>query len=60
MIYRQLTKLSPSEKYKAVIRDTDSKKFLEIWKNNIFLFRAVDLNAISDSNVHGAVYTDCK
>lgn len=24
------------------------------------MMRAVDLNAISDSNVHGAIYTDCR
>lgn len=53
-------RLSPSEKYKAVIRDSDGKKFLEVWKNNSFLLRVVDLNAISDCNVHGAIYTDCK
>lgn len=59
-IYRLLSKISPSEKYRAVVREYDGKKYLEVWKNNSFLMRVVDLNAISDSNIHGLIYTDCK
>lgn len=58
--FRLLSKVSPSEKYKAVIRDYDGKKYLEVWDTNSYMMRVVDLNAINDSNVHGAVYTDGK
>lgn len=55
-----MSKVSPSEKYKAVVRESDGKKYLEVWKNNSFMMRAVDLNVIGDSDIHGAIYTDCK
>ncbi|KAK9873204.1 hypothetical protein WA026_021437 [Henosepilachna vigintioctopunctata] len=45
---------SPSEKYRAVLRETEEKQYLEIWQHQN-LFRTVDLSAI---DVHGKVYTD--
>lgn len=54
--YRLISKVSNSRKLKAVLRENDSKQYLEIWKNNN-LFRVVDLAVL---DVHGAVYTDSK
>ncbi|KAL3268614.1 hypothetical protein HHI36_007720 [Cryptolaemus montrouzieri] len=45
---------SPSEKYRAVLREADEKQYLEIWQQQN-LFRTVDLNTL---NVHGKVYCD--
>ncbi|XP_050303713.1 acylamino-acid-releasing enzyme-like [Anthonomus grandis grandis] len=49
-----LTKTSKSQKFKAVLRDHDSKQFLEVWKSSN-LIRVVDLAAL---DVHGSVYAD--
>ncbi|XP_066246255.1 acylamino-acid-releasing enzyme-like isoform X2 [Euwallacea similis] len=49
-----LSKVSGSQKLKAVLRESDSKHYLEIWKNSN-LVRVVDLAAL---DVHGNVYAD--
>lgn len=49
-----LTVVSPSEHFKAVLRELDSKQYLEIWLNSN-LTRNIDLSAL---DVHGNVYTD--
>ncbi|KAJ8934689.1 hypothetical protein NQ318_015158 [Aromia moschata] len=49
-----LSRNSPSEKYRAVLRENDSKQYLEIWENQKII-RTVDLAAI---DVHGSVYSD--
>lgn len=45
---------SPSEKFKAVLRENDEKQFLEIWQQEN-LYRTVDLNIL---DIHGKVYCD--
>ncbi|XP_066149420.1 acylamino-acid-releasing enzyme-like isoform X2 [Euwallacea fornicatus] len=49
-----LSKISESQKLKAVLRENDSKHYIEIWKNSN-LVRVVDLAAL---DVHGNVYAD--
>lgn len=49
-----LSKISPSEKLRAVLRENENNQMLEIWKREN-LIRAVDLNTL---DVHGNVYTD--
>ncbi|CAH0554422.1 unnamed protein product [Brassicogethes aeneus] len=49
-----LSRVSKSEKFRAVLRENDSKQFLEIWHSEN-LIRCVDLNAL---DVHGNVYAD--
>ncbi|XP_056638015.1 acylamino-acid-releasing enzyme-like [Diorhabda sublineata] len=49
-----LSRLSHSEKLRAVLRDCDNKQFLEIWQQHN-LIRSVDLNAL---DIHGPVYAD--
>ncbi|CAG9830078.1 unnamed protein product [Diabrotica balteata] len=49
-----ISRLSKSEKFRAVLRDYDSKQFLEIWQGHN-LIRSVDLNTL---DAHGSVYTD--
>lgn len=51
---RLLFSLAPSEKFKAVLRELESKQYLEVWENNK-LIRNVDLAALE---LHGNVYTD--
>ncbi|EFA09948.1 acylamino-acid-releasing enzyme [Tribolium castaneum] len=50
----QLSTISPSEKYKAVLRTSNDKQFIEVWQNQN-LTKIVDLNAL---DIHGDVYTD--
>lgn len=58
--FRLLKSHSPSEKFKAVLRDVENKEgrkqFLEIWQQHN-LKRSVDLNTL---DLHGDVYTDGK
>ncbi|KAL1514050.1 hypothetical protein ABEB36_003373 [Hypothenemus hampei] len=49
-----LSKVSNSQNLKAVLRDDNSKQFLEIWKLNK-LIRVVDLAA---ADIHGNVFAD--
>ncbi|KAH1012228.1 hypothetical protein HUJ05_011421 [Dendroctonus ponderosae] len=49
-----LSRLSESQKLRAVLRESDSKQFLEVWQSNK-LVRVVDLAAL---DVHGNVYAD--
>ncbi|XP_076266303.1 acylamino-acid-releasing enzyme-like isoform X2 [Rhynchophorus ferrugineus] len=51
-----LTRTSPSRKYKAVLRENDSKQFLEIWQHHSIL-RTVDLSSL---DIHGNIYTDAE
>lgn len=56
--FRLISKLSPSGKYRAVIRECETKdglkQFLEIWEQ-LILTHCVDLNAADE---HSDVYTD--
>lgn len=57
LITESLISTSPSEKFRAVLRDIDNKEkkqFLEIWDQQK-LFRSVDLTAL---DLHGDVYSD--
>ncbi|CAH1156028.1 unnamed protein product [Phaedon cochleariae] len=49
-----LSRNSPSEKFRAVLRDIDSKQYLEVWQENNNI-RTVDLGAL---DLHGSVYSD--
>ncbi|VEN55328.1 unnamed protein product, partial [Callosobruchus maculatus] len=49
-----LSQFSKSEKFRAVLRELDSKQYLEIWQGHNTI-RTVDLNAL---DVHGSVYSD--
>lgn len=51
---RQLSVISPSEKYRAVLRSSNDKQFIEVWQNEN-LSKIVDLNAL---DIHGDVYAD--
>lgn len=55
-IFRTLISVAPSETYRAVVRELESKQYLEIWQSNK-LIRNVDLGALE---LHGNVYTDGK
>lgn len=54
MYNRLLSAISPSEKYRAVLRDIESKQYLEVWQKQN-LTRNIDLTAL---DVHGQVYAD--
>ncbi|CAG9862113.1 unnamed protein product [Phyllotreta striolata] len=49
-----ISRISKSEKYRAVLKDFDNKQFLEVWQGHN-LKRSVDLNTL---DVHGSVYAD--
>ncbi|XP_060528020.1 acylamino-acid-releasing enzyme-like [Cylas formicarius] len=49
-----LSIISESKNLRAVLRENDTKQFLEIWKNNNLL-RCVDLGGL---DIHGNVYSD--
>lgn len=49
-----ISRLSHSEKFRAVLRDYENKQFLEVWQQHN-LIRSVDLNAL---DIHGSVYAD--
>ncbi|XP_044753157.1 acylamino-acid-releasing enzyme-like [Coccinella septempunctata] len=49
-----LSCVSPSERFKAVLRESDEKQYLEIWEHQN-LYRTVDLNLL---DLHGKVYCD--
>lgn len=49
-----LSQISKSSKLKAVIRENDTKQYLEVWQSNT-LIRVVDLTSL---DIHGSVYTD--
>lgn len=51
-----VSKISSSERFRAVIREVDEKQFLEIW-NKQCLFRSVDLTTL---DVHGKIYSDAE
>jgi len=51
-----VSRVSKSQKLKAVLRENDTKQFLEIWQNSN-LIRTVDLAAL---DVHGNVYADAE
>lgn len=48
--------MAPSENFRAVLRELESKQYLEVWENSK-LIRNVDLAALE---LHGNVYTDGK
>lgn len=52
--FRLLTAVAPSEKFRAVLRELETKQYLEIWQSNK-LVRNVDLAALE---LHGNVYAD--
>ncbi|KAJ8927445.1 hypothetical protein NQ314_020115 [Rhamnusium bicolor] len=54
--FRVLSRNSASEKFRAVLRENDSKQYLEIWQDNNIL-RTVDVVA---SDIHGPVYSDAE
>ncbi|KAG5879727.1 hypothetical protein JTB14_023041 [Gonioctena quinquepunctata] len=49
-----LSSISVTEKFKAVLRENETKQFLEIWQGHNIL-RTVDLNAL---DAHGSIYAD--
>ncbi|XP_030750320.1 acylamino-acid-releasing enzyme-like [Sitophilus oryzae] len=51
-----LSQIAKSGNLKAVIRENDSKQYLEIWQSNS-LIRVVDLTSL---DMHGSVYTDAE
>lgn len=51
-----LVNVSSSEKYRAVLREIESKQYLEVWQNSN-LIRTVDFSSL---DVHGNVYSDGK
>lgn len=60
--FRQLSRISSSEKFNCVVRETvkdalassKKKQFLEIWQNDL-LFKNFD---VEELNVHGSIYFD--
>lgn len=54
ILFRLLSTIAPSENSRAVLRELESKQYLEVWQNNK-LIRNVDLAALE---LHGNVYTD--
>lgn len=53
-ILRILSRVSESQKLRALVRESDSKQFLEVWQSSN-LVRVVDLATL---DVHGNIYTD--
>ncbi|KAJ8978652.1 hypothetical protein NQ317_019088 [Molorchus minor] len=49
-----LSRNSATEKFRAVLRENDSKQYIEVWQNQNII-RTVDLAAL---DVHGSVYSD--